>query len=338
MHPQIMVTLGPSSMDEKTVRRCSEEDVFVFRLNLSHTPFETLEESIANIQGWTDTPLCLDSEGAQLRNESIKGGNTNYQQDETVKIHFDCVEGDSTNISFTPKGIARQFVVGDRLRIDFDRVVLRVSEINADHCLAVVETGGIVGSNKAADTDRKLDLVPITEKDRKAIEIGRKMGLTHFALSFANSPSDVARMRELCGDGACIVSKIESRAGLHNLEGILHLSDQILVDRGDLSRQVPIDKVPFLQRRIISIARSMRTPVNVATNLLESMVVTHTPTRAEVNDVVSTLLMGADGLVLAAETAIGKYPVDAVKMIRLICDQFEKWTPNSSIGEILDVW
>ncbi|HJN22781.1 MAG TPA: pyruvate kinase, partial [Rhodospirillales bacterium] len=172
----------------------------------------------------------------------------------------------------------------------------------------------------------------------EAIDIGRKLGLRHFALSFANSPSDVARMRELCGNGACIVSKIESRAGLHNLEGILHLSDQILVDRGDLSRQVPIDKVPFLQRRIISIAKSQRVPINVATNLLESMVTTHTPTRAEVNDVVSTLLMGADGLVLAAETAIGKYPVDAVKMIRLICDQFGKWTPNTSIGEILDLW
>ena len=333
-----MVTLGPSSLDEETVKYCAAEDVFVFRLNLSHTPLETLEELIANIQGWTDTPVCLDSEGAQLRNGTIQDGKTIYCKGEAVKIHFAPVEGDSANISFTPKGTARQFVVGDQIRIDFDRVVIRISEVHADHCLAVVETGGIVGSNKAADTDRKLDLIPITEKDREAIEIGRKMGLTHFALSFANSPSDVARMRELCGDGACIVSKIESRVGLHNLNGIVELSDQILVDRGDLSRQVPIDKVPFLQRRIISIARSMRTPVNVATNLLESMVITHTPTRAEVNDVVSTLLMGADGLVLAAETAIGKYPVDAVKMIRLICDQYEKWTPNSSIDEILNLW
>ncbi len=338
MHPQIMVTLGPSSMDKETVRRCAAEDVFIFRLNLSHTPLDTLEQSIADIQSWTSTPVCLDSEGAQLRNEAMKDGRADFQEGEVVKIDFDSVEGDSTNISFMPGGVARQFVVGDRIRIDFDRAAIRVFEIHPGHCLAIVETGGTVESRKAADLDRKLDLTPITEKDRKAIEIGGKMGLTHFALSFANSPSDVARMRELCGDGACIISKIESRFGLQNLHGIVDLSDQILVDRGDLSRQVPIDKVPFLQRRIVSIARSMRTPVNVATNLLESMVITHTPTRAEVNDVVSTLLMGANGLVLAAETAIGKYPVDAVKMIRLICDQFEKWTPNSSIDEILDVW
>ncbi len=338
MHPQILVTLGPSSLDEKTVKLCATEDVFVFRLNLSHTPLDTLEQSIAKIQSWTDTPLCLDSEGAQIRNETMKGGRVDFQEGEAVKIHFDSVEGDSANISFTPKGIARQLVAGDRIRIDFDRVVIRVSEIGPDYCLAIVETGGAVESRKAADVDRELDLIAITEKDRKAIEIGREMGIRHFALSFANRPEDVSQMRELCGDGACIISKIESRSGLHNLNGIIELSDQILVDRGDLSRQVPIDKVPFLQRRIISIAKSMRTPVNVATNLLESMVITHTPTRAEVNDVVSTLLMGADGLVLAAETAIGKYPVDAVKMIRLICDQYEKWTPNSSIDEILDIW
>ena len=333
-----MVTLGPSSLDEKTVKQCATEDVYVFRLNLSHTPLETLEELIAKIQGWTKTPLCLDSEGAQIRNETMKGSRVDFQEGEAVKIHFDSVDGDAANISFTPRGIARQLVAGDRIRLDFDRVAIRVSEIHPDYCLAIVETGGAVGSNKAADIDRELDLIAITEKDRKAIEIGREMGILHFALSFANRPEDVSQMRELCGDEACIISKIESRPGLHNLNGILGLSDQMLVDRGDLSRQVPIDKVPFLQRRIISIARAHGTPINVATNLLESMVTTHTPTRAEVNDVVSTLLMGADGLVLAAETAIGKYPVDAVKMIRLICDQYEKWTPNSSIDEILNLW
>jgi pyruvate kinase len=338
MRPQIMVTLGPSSLNEETVKQCAQEDIFVFRLNMSHTQLETLEESISKIQGWTDTPLCLDSEGAQLRSGVVKGGKTTYCKGEAVKIHFDPVEGDAANISFTPIGVTRQFVADDRIKIDFDRVVIRVSEVHADHCMAVVKTGGTIESRKAADLNREPDLIPITQKDRDAIEIGRKMGLKHFALSFANNPSDVRQMRELCGSNACIISKIESRASLHNLEDIIRLSDQILVDRGDLSRQVPIDKVPFLQRRIISIAKSQRVPINVATNLLESMVTTHTPTRAEVNDVVSTLLMGADGLVLAAETAIGKYPVDAVKMIRLICDQFGKWTPNTSIGEILDLW
>ena len=126
-----------------------------------------------------------------------------------------------------------------------------------------------------------------------------------------------------------------ARHGVRNLKGILEQTDEILIDRGDLSRRVPIERIPFLQRRIISIARSMRTPVHVATNLLESMVTTRSPNRAEVNDVVSTLEMGANGLILAAETAIGKHPVEAVKMVRTLIDEHERWTPNTSIDEIL---
>jgi len=123
---------------------------------------------------------------------------------------------------------------------------------------------------------------------------------------------------------------------LANLQKIVEETDEILIDRGDLSRQVPLEKIPFLQRRIISVAKAKKTPVFVATNLLETMIHTHLPTRAELNDVVSTLLMGADGAVLAAETAIGKYPVEAVNMIRILADEVNKWTPYSTIEEILN--
>ena len=142
-------------------------------------------------------------------------------------------------------------------------------------------------------------------------------------------------MRELCGEDANIICKIESPSGVNNLESIIERTDEILIDRGDLSRRVPIERIPFLQRRIIATARSMKTPVFVATNLLESMVTTQSPTRAEVNDVVSTLEMGASGLVLAAETAIGKFPVKAVQMIRSLMNESERWTPNTSIADLL---
>ena len=132
-----------------------------------------------------------------------------------------------------------------------------------------------------------------------------------------------------------LISKIESIRGVLNLDEILPLVDEILIDRGDLSREVAIEKIPFLQRRIISKARSKDVPVYVATNLLESMTNTHAPTRAEVNDVASTLLMGADGLVLAAETAIGQYPIEAVKMINSLVKQFTRWTPESSVKDII---
>jgi pyruvate kinase len=335
MTHKILVTLGPSSMSEGVVRQCAEQGVYVFRINLSHTAIEDVAPAIEKIRGWTDVPICLDSEGAQIRNQKMTSENVEFQEGDEVTIRFDPVIGDSRNISFSPAGIARQFVVGDEIRIDFNHVSLRVSALEKDHCRAVVTHGGHVGSNKAADVERELELDPLTEKDRQAIAIGLDMGVRNFALSFANRAADVEKMRALCGANANIICKIESPSGLANLEGIIELTDEILIDRGDLSRKVPIEKVPFLQRRIISVARNLDTPVFVATNLLESMVTKKSPTRAEVNDVVSTLLMGASGLVLAAETAIGSYPVGAVSMIRRLINESVMWVPDTPVDEIM---
>jgi len=139
----------------------------------------------------------------------------------------------------------------------------------------------------------------------------------------------------LIGYDVNLISKIESINGVLNLGEILPTVDQILIDRGDLSREIDIEKIPFIQRMIISYAKSKETPVFVATNLLESMIKANSPTRAEANDVASTLLMGASGLVLAAETAIGEYPVDAVNMINLIIKQYNRWTPESSLKDFI---
>ncbi|MBT3361755.1 MAG: hypothetical protein HN403_19195 [Rhodospirillales bacterium] len=332
---KILVTLGPSSMTEDVVRRCTDMGVYVFRINLSHTPLEAVAPAIEKIRSWTNVPICLDSEGAQLRNQKMASEAVTFIEGETVAIHFEPVVGDANNISFAPKNIARQFIVGDEINIDFDHVRLRVTGTNDDEATAIVTSGGAVGSNKAADIQRDLDFEPLTDKDTKAIKVGLDLGIKNFALSFANTPEDVDKMRAVCGPDATIICKIESPSGLINLEGIVERADEILIDRGDLSRKIPIAKVPFLQRRIISFARSRKTPVFVATNLLESMVTRKSPTRAEVNDVASTLLMGADGLVLAAETAIGNYPVEAVTMIRDLISESEMWTPDTSLTEIL---
>jgi pyruvate kinase len=232
--------------------------------------------------------------------------------------------------------VARRLVVGDRIRIDFHAVCIRVIETHPTHCLAVVEAGGHVGSNKAADVDREIPLAPLTPKDEHCIALGRRLGIRDYALSFAQSQRTVRHIRELAGTDARIIAKIESRRGLRNLVPILEEADEILIDRGDLSREVAIEKVPLLQRRIIAVARSKGRPVHVATNLLESMVLTSSATRAEVNDVISTLEMGASGLVLAAETAIGRYPCEAVAMIRRLITQFERWTPHTTIADLLD--
>ena len=202
--------------------------------------------------------------------------------------------------------------------------------------LAVAENGGLVGSNKVADINRKIYLDALNKKDKAAFKIGLENGVSNFSLSFTNKLEDVEEIREIIGSKSNLISKIESIKGVLNLGEILPAVDQILIDRGDLSREVSIDKIPFIQRRIISFAKSKDVPVFVVPNLLESMVKTISPTRAEVNDVASTLLMWASGLVLAAETAIGTYPVEAVNMVNSLIKQYKRWTPESTFSDILD--
>lgn len=334
---KILVTLGPASMKGEIIREMAGYGVNLFRINLSHTIPNDIEKYIKLIKTNTDVPICLDSEGSQIRTQEIKGGTVYLQENSMVKVHYDTVIGDAENISFSPEGIASQFSINDIIKIDFNLAAIKIVEKNKSCCLGKVITPGIIGSNKAVDINRDIPLQPITEKDKQAIAIGKEMGIKNYALSFANSRADVMQFKTLTGKEANIISKIESRHGLMNLKDILDESNAILIDRGDLSRQIQIEKIPFLQRRIISIARIMEKPVYVATNLLESMIKSQVPTRAEVNDVVSTILMGADGLVLAAETAIGEYPVYAVEMIRNIISLCGKWTVNTNISEVLDM-
>ena len=333
---KILVTLGPGSMSETVVRQMTELGVHLFRLNMSHTSLNDLEDIIGRIRGWTDVPISLDSEGAQLRNGPMQSEAVEFDAGDKITIHGSRVVGDAANLYFNPASVEKQFQVGDEIQVDFNHVRLKITEAGDGAFIAEVLEGGIIGSNKAADLNRDIAFEPLTEKDKAAIEIGRRLKITNFAMSFTNRTEDVAVMRAACGTDATIIYKIESPAGLRNLNGILEAADEILIDRGDLSRRVPIEQIPFLQRRIISLARSKGKAVYVATNLLESMVTTKSPNRAEVNDAVSTLEMGASGLVLAAETAIGKYPVEAVSMVRALISEFEKWTPNTSIEEILD--
>ena len=167
-------------------------------------------------------------------------------------------------------------------------------------------------------------LGPITDKDTTAIEIGVRLGIRHYALSFASSAGDVELIRALVPEASTVISKIESRAGVRNMDEIIEASDAVLIDRGDLSREVPLEEVPYYQKAIVRRANRWHKPLYVATNLLESMVLNNRPTIAEVNDVANTLLDGAHGLVLAAETAIGLDPLGAVDMVRRAIDTFER--------------
>lgn len=334
---KILVTLGPASLNAEVIRELAQFKLYALRLNLSHTPLETLEESIRLIQSNCDIDVCLDSEGAQIRTHEMQDGAAHLKKGSRVRIMHEPAVGGAERLSLTPVGISRSFQPGDVLNLDFDLACVRIEEVGKDHATAVVLKSGKVGTRKAVDLNRPVPLQAVTPKDREAFRIGLGLGVRKFALSFAGSRSDVEEIRGLVGPGATVISKIESREGLANLSAILDATDEILIDRGDLSRQIPIEKIPFLQRRIISIAKIAGKPVHVATNLLESMQELRSPTRAEVNDVVSTILMGVDGLVLAAETAVGKHPVGTVRMISRIVNVTSKWTPNTSMDEILEM-
>ena len=336
MEAKILVTLGPTSMNKACVQEMTEYSVDLFRINLSHTDLADLENKIALIQSWTKVPICLDSEGAQLRNGQMETVETEYSKGDRVLIHVKPILGNSKRISFNPSNACKQLEVGDEINVDFHHVKFVIREKHDEYFISEVLVGGKVGSNKAADVNRKLKFECLTKKDREAVKIGLANGVSNFALSFTNSASDIEELRAICGDQCNIISKIESYSGVKNLNEIMERADSILIDRGDLSREIQIERIPFMQRKIIASAQLKKTPVFVATNLLETMTASRSPTRAEVNDVVSTLEMGASGLVLAAETAIGAYPVDAVKMIRSLITETNKWTSNTSLIELLD--
>ena len=166
-HIEILSTLGPSSLNKDIIIKLSQQGVTLFRINLSHTPIDRVESTIKLIQMYSSVPICLDSEGAQIRNQEMKNGEVNFKKGTQIKIHFTPVIGDKNNISFTPENIAPSLQIGDIIEIDFHATRIKVNEVTSDYCKAEVLVGGIVGSNKATDINRNVFLEAITEKDKE---------------------------------------------------------------------------------------------------------------------------------------------------------------------------
>ncbi|MBF0354348.1 MAG: sulfate adenylyltransferase [Alphaproteobacteria bacterium] len=311
---EILCTLGPASMNERVISRLEHLGASMFRVNLSHTKLEDVDRVIRFIQSHTKVPVCLDTEGAQIRTTSFVDGQITLRENTLVTLHAHLVPGDAYNIGFYPPCALAELRAGDFISIDFNAVLVQVVEPGAQRTVVRIISGGQIGSNKAVTVHRPITLPVLTDKDRSAIAIGLGLGISHVALSFANRAEDVDEVRSLAKD-AFIISKIECRNGLDNLRAITERTDAILIDRGDLSREIPIERIPAAQKYIIRTAKEIGRKVYVATNLLESMVSSPLPTRAEVNDIFNTLQDGADGLVLAAETAVGKYPINCAAMV-----------------------
>ncbi len=331
---KLLCTLGPSSLDGVIITKLNALGVDLFRINLSHTQISQLESLILHVKKYTDKPICLDTEGAQVRTGYMESRKVFLEQGRIIEITKEKITGNTKRISLSPHIAVDQLKVGDMISVDFDSVILLVTKCNRKSTQAKIVSAGYVGSNKAVTVDKQIKLPVVSEKDRKAVKIGLKYGIRNFALSFANSKEAVESFRKLAGRKIFLISKIESKEGVRNLDGILSVSDAVLIDRGDLSREEPIEKIPFIQKLIIKRANAKKIPVYVATNLLESMVKDKKPTRAEASDVINTLIDGADGLVLAAETAIGAYPVPCAVMISKMVDRFMDYKKGCSLEEL----
>lgn len=322
---RIIVTLGPGVFDEETLERFKAKGVDFARTNMSHSSLQELERAIA-LTKKVGIPFIIDTEGSQVRTGTLKEGRAYFREHSIVTVWSTPVAGDHQTLSIRPAEILGQLEEGDLLHIDFESLVLRVCDTStaADGFITTkAVTSGFVGQNKAVVVDpvmeRRLELPTLSPKDLESLAIGLREGIEHIALSFVRSGSAVDHVRELTKGRMKVISKIECRDALRNLDDIIAKSDFLLIDRGDLSKEIPIERIPFAQKVIISKARAQNVGVYVATNLLESMIERGSPTRAEVHDVVNTVVDGADGLTLAAETAIGKHPIECVNMLnRLI--------------------
>jgi len=325
---KIIVTLGPATDSEETIKKIKDSRVDFVRLNMSHSSLEDLERVLA-ITKRLGAPFILDTEGPQIRTGGLKKNVIVLDENDEIRVHEKEIEGDEKNICLRPSSVVSYLHEGDLIAVDFDTLLLRVSDVstlkNKGYVKAKVITGGVLGRAKSAVIDQpvqSLSRLPIlSEKDLGAIEIALEHGVGHIAASFVRNGDDIDEVRKLTQDRMEVTSKIETREAMNHLDSIIQKSDYVLIDRGDLGKEISLEKVPLTQKIILNKAKQLKTPAFIATNLLESMIEKPKPTRAELNDIMNSLLDGASGLVLCAETAIGRYPLECIGILHRMINQ-----------------
>lgn len=322
---QVIVTLGPATWTEPDLIKMRQRGVDFVRVNMSHSSLADLGRNI-KLAKKVGIPFIVDTEGSQIRTGKLNEKRVFFEVGDVVRIYLKPVLGDRTKINITPENVVPQLKSGDVLYCDFDSLVISVSDTSPlrrkGYITAQVITGGSLGSDKAVYLDsasgRTIELPTLTKKDLQSIKIGLKENVGHIAASFMRSKEAVAYVRKVTKGKMKVISKVECIDGLKNLDGIIGESDMLLIDRGDLSKEIFLTRIPFTQKIIVHRARKKNVPVIVATNFLESMVHSRTPTRAEIHDIESSITDGASGLTLAAETAIGKYPHECINVMKSV--------------------
>lgn len=325
-HAKIVATLGPASASVEVIRSLFEAGVDMFRLNFSHGTHEQHQQRIAmirQVERSVGRPIgvLMDLQGPKLRVGTFADGPITLASGSSFRLDLNEAPGDSTRVCLPHPEIFAVLKPDTDLLLDDGKIRLRVTRCGSDFADTVVTIGGQLSERKGVNVPQAvLPLSALTAKDRRDLDFGLELDVDWVALSFVQRPEDIDEAREIVKGRAHIMVKLEKPAAVGCLEEIIARCDAVMVARGDLGVELPAEQVPAIQKRTVRSCRSAGKPVIIATQMLDSMVASPVPTRAEVSDVATAVYEGVDSVMLSAESASGKYPVEAVKMMdRIIC-------------------
>ncbi|MBY0295602.1 MAG: pyruvate kinase [Methylobacterium sp.] len=327
---KIVATLGPASEDPEVIEKLFEAGADVFRLNMSHLPRERLIERVGVIRAIEQRlrrpiAILLDLQGPKLRVGRFAQEAALLESGQTFVLDGDAAPGDATRVHLPHPEILSSLEPGHTVLIDDGKLRLSVTEAAPDRVVTRVLVGGRISNRKGVSLpDTTIPVAAMTEKDRLDLEAGLAANVDWIAVSFVQRPEDVAEVKAIAGGRALVMAKIEKPQALARLDAIMEASDGLMVARGDLGVEMPLEQVPGVQKRITRGARRLGRPVVVATQMLESMITAPVPTRAEVSDVATAVYEGADAVMLSAESASGAFPVEAVATMNRIAEQVER--------------
>lgn len=332
---KIICTLGPASDSEKVISELIDAGMNVARLNFSHGTHEEHAAKIAMVkkvreQKGVPLPIMLDTKGPEFRIKTFKDGKIKLKDGDTFTFTTDDVIGDKTRVSVSFEGICEQMFPGDKILLNNGLVVFEVIKVEKPNVICKTLIGGELSNRKSMFfPDKELDMTYLSEQDKADLKFGVEQGVDFVACSFVSKAQDIIDVRNWlkeCGspEGEIeLIAKIESRAGVNNLDSIVKASDGVMVARGDLGVEVPFEELPDIQKSIIKACRVNGKRSITATEMLESMIKQPRPTRAEISDVANAVYDGSSAIMLSGETAAGAYPVEAVKAMSRIARQAE---------------
>jgi pyruvate kinase len=332
-HSKIVCTIGPATCSPQMIDRLFAAGMDVARLNFSHGTHEDHARHFALIRaasGKHEKPIAIlaDLQGPKIRTGALAGGGpVMLRAGERFTITTAKILGDSKRVSTTFPGLPREVHPGDRILLSDGLIALRVEQVRDRQVICEIVNGGALGQHKGINLPGLQLRVPaLTPKDRADLRFALKHGANYIAVSFVRRPEDVLLAKRLvrgAGKDTPVIAKLEKPQAIENLDAILRAADAVMVARGDLGVEMSPERVPVVQKTVISRARELRRPVITATQMLESMTENPRPTRAEASDVANAIFDGSDAVMLSAETATGKYPIEAVSMMARIIEEAE---------------